>query len=222
MFWKENKCSLCEQKINKSPSCTFDYIIDSDERVYKRIPALESCPECEVKKEGIHHLACKKEQCPVCGFSLVSKRCPEYWDDFANSKNMKNKLTKYAYSISTRKFIIFSVISFGIYPFYWMYRTWTFLIKQENLKINPAIVALLWPLYLFPFAHKIKALSRSFYYYHVSAVAVPMLVLFIYFNWLFDYGGIFIIPFSFFPLLNLHAGMENIYRRMFPDIFVLK
>ena len=41
------------------------------------------------------------------------------------------------FPVSTRKLVIMSVCTFGIYEFYWFYRNWKFLRERYNFKISP-------------------------------------------------------------------------------------
>lgn len=39
--------------------------------------------------------------------------------------------------VTLQKFIILSIISFGLYPIWWMYKTWKFFKEKDNLDIMP-------------------------------------------------------------------------------------
>jgi len=69
------ECRYCGGEMMIADSCTFNRIV-IDEETYERIRKQdegfeESCPDCGIKKNGIHHYGCDNEDCPVCGDQLV-------------------------------------------------------------------------------------------------------------------------------------------------------
>ncbi len=45
--------------------------------------------------------------------------------------------------ISVNKFIFLSLISFGLYPIWWMFKAWRFFLIKDKLNIMPAARAIL-------------------------------------------------------------------------------
>ena len=58
--------------------------------------------------------------------------------------------------ISVNKFIVLSVLTFGVYEIWWAYKAWRFYQQKEKLDIMPALRALLGVFFLIPLFNKIK------------------------------------------------------------------
>lgn len=43
------------------------------------------------------------------------------------------------YLIKESKFLLLSILTFGFYPIWWVYKTWGFFIQKERSDANPAI-----------------------------------------------------------------------------------
>lgn len=48
-----------------------------------------------------------------------------------------SSLEQYSRMIAVWKFILLSVVTFGLYELYWFYKTWKFLKERNNLNISP-------------------------------------------------------------------------------------
>jgi hypothetical protein len=59
------------------------------------------------------------------------------------------------YIISVSKFILLSVISFGLYPLWWTYKAWRFYKQKEKTDIQPALRAIFGIFYLTSLFNKI-------------------------------------------------------------------
>ena len=70
--------------------------------------------------------------CGICGVSLKGEKIVK--DDGMTI-------------FSTRKLIILSILSFGIYEIYWFYRQWKILKEKNGLRVTPWARALFSPLY---------------------------------------------------------------------------
>jgi hypothetical protein len=63
--------------------------------------------------------------------------------------------------IDSSKFIILFFASFGLYGIWWMYKTWDFFKKKDNLDIMPAARALFAIFFLYGLFEEIKSFARS-------------------------------------------------------------
>jgi len=73
--------------------------------------------------------------------------------DFGNSRSEPIEL------LSDNKFALLCFFSFGIYPLWWMYVSWKFFAKKDNLDIYPAVRAILALFFLYPLLERIKKYS---------------------------------------------------------------
>lgn len=81
--------------------------------------SLTSCSECG------HEISTKAQACPNCGVPL-------------------ERLATY-YPVSPYKFVILSILTFGVYEVYWFYRNWTFVRERDRSDIWPWARALFAP-----------------------------------------------------------------------------
>ncbi len=58
-----------------------------------------------------------------------------------NKSPQINEDIEIQYIISTKKFIILSIFTFGYYPFWWSSKIWRFFRQKDNLNIMPAMRA---------------------------------------------------------------------------------
>ncbi|AYA03912.1 hypothetical protein BEN74_14605 [Acinetobacter sp. WCHAc010034] len=58
--------------------------------------------------------------------------------------------------ISLNKFIFLSVISFGLYPIWWMFEAWRFFMQKDRLDIMPAARAVFALIFLYRLLDEIK------------------------------------------------------------------
>ena len=63
--------------------------------------------------------------------------------------------------ISTQKFILLSIISFGLYEVYWIYKAWKFFKQKENSDISPIPRAIFSLFFLNSLFAKILSLAKS-------------------------------------------------------------
>lgn len=68
--------------------------------------------------------------------------------------------------ISLKKFILFSVLSFGIYTFWWTFKEWRFFMQKDQLNINPTMRAVFSVFYLYPLFKKILLFAQEKSYIH--------------------------------------------------------
>ncbi|PZM07827.1 hypothetical protein DOL93_11035, partial [Acinetobacter baumannii] len=57
--------------------------------------------------------------------------------------------------ISVNKFIFLSLISFGLYPIWWMFKAWRFFLIKDKLNIMPAARAIFYILFLYSLFNRI-------------------------------------------------------------------
>ena len=81
-------CKSCNKEMSSGESCSHKFLVKEDGSRYARVPFLseeedffdddnlpENCPDCGVKKGGIHHDSCDVERCPICNDQLISCDC---------------------------------------------------------------------------------------------------------------------------------------------------
>lgn len=66
--------------------------------------------------------------------------------------------------ISTKKFIVLSFLTLGLYEAWWIYKAWRFFQQQENTNIAPAVRTIFSIVFLIPLFQKINrnALQRGY------------------------------------------------------------
>ncbi len=223
MVKEVEKCILCNKTISKSSGCDFDYIINDAGKSAKRLPAEKDCKKCGVKKNKLHHLYCSEEICPICREILDSKKCKHDWVDCAKAGEFANKIKKEVIVITASQFILLTLITFGLFPFYWMYRTWRFFLALDGKKteLDPKMLTLLWPLFIWEFSKRIKIVSKKYYHHHTSTFVVPIMIIGMYISWMFDITLLGLVPFVFIPFLNFLTSMNYTYSRMFPEKYMI-
>ncbi len=75
-----------------------------------------------------------------------------------------NSLEQYSRAIAIWKFILLSVVTFGLYELYWFYKTWKFLKERNNLNISPFWRTVFSPLYAGSNAEHVLNLSKTVNY----------------------------------------------------------
>lgn len=63
--------------------------------------------------------------------------------------------------ISTPKFILFFILSFGLYEFWWTFKQWRFFIQKNKLTIRPALRSALSLLFTYSLFKHIQEFSDS-------------------------------------------------------------
>lgn len=63
--------------------------------------------------------------------------------------------------ISLNKFVILSIISFGLYPFWWTYKAWRFFRDEHNLEVMPAARTLFSIIFLYSLFNKILLFAKN-------------------------------------------------------------
>ena len=61
------------------------------------------------------------------------------------------------YNVSSVKFALLFVLSFGLYGVYWFYRNWLWVAKRDELGILPFWRGFFYPLWFYPFFKRLKA-----------------------------------------------------------------
>ncbi|EXH79544.1 putative membrane protein [Acinetobacter baumannii 23671] len=63
--------------------------------------------------------------------------------------------------ISVNKFIFLSLISFGLYPIWWMFKAWRFFLIKDKLNIMPAARAIFSIFFLYSLFNRIKTYAKE-------------------------------------------------------------
>lgn len=91
---------------------------------------------------------------------------------------MSKEKIEYSNYISTEKFIIYSILSFGIYELVWMYRNWKFIKERENLDIMPFWRAVFAIFFIYDLSEKLLKIAKK-YKYKKSYSSVLITIFFI-------------------------------------------
>lgn len=59
------------------------------------------------------------------------------------------------------RFILFSLLGFGLYGFWWCFKAWRFFKQKDNLKISPPWRAILFLIFMYPLFQKIKNYAKA-------------------------------------------------------------
>lgn len=65
------------------------------------------------------------------------------------------------YLIKESKFLLLSILTFGLYPVWWVYKTWVFFIQKERSDANPAIRVVFNIFFLLPLLNRIQKFARQ-------------------------------------------------------------
>ena len=65
-------------------------------------------------------------------------------------------------SLSTLRFILLCILSFGLYEVWWIYKSWRFFDEKENLEMNSAVRTIFSIIFLIPLFNKIYKYSKKF------------------------------------------------------------
>ena len=90
-------------------------------------------------------------------------------DTFMDNQNLKldnttvldRKEIEPQHIISVSKFIILSVLTFGIYEVWWMYKAWKFFKQRDMDDSTPAARAIFWIFFLTPLLEDIKKFAKE-------------------------------------------------------------
>ncbi|MEO6133430.1 MAG: hypothetical protein ABIQ02_16435 [Saprospiraceae bacterium] len=66
--------------------------------------------------------------------------------------------------LSTSKFLFLSIITFGLYPIWWIYKSWCTFRDREDFKINPALRTIFSIFYLYGLFVRIRRLANKYVY----------------------------------------------------------
>lgn len=67
-------CSCCDQEMTDAVSCGVEALHVEGRRV-AMVPADEACGDCLAPMEGMHHLGCDQQRCPLCRGQMISCGC---------------------------------------------------------------------------------------------------------------------------------------------------
>jgi hypothetical protein len=138
----------------------------------------------------------------------------EYKDEPLNTHAPETSEIDEQKIISLNKFIFLSIISFGAYEIWWIYKAWKFYQQKENLDIMPAARALFSIFFLNRLFNKILDFAKE-KGYKESYSSVLLFIGFIFFNLLSElpdpFGMIALVSFIFLipPFKALNYAKQN-------------
>ena len=81
--------------------------------------------------------------------------------DYIDNSALYNAEIEPQYLIKESKFILLSILTFGLYPVWWIYKTWVFFIQKEGSDANPAIRVVFNIFFLLPLLNRIQRFARE-------------------------------------------------------------
>ena len=75
-----------------------------------------------------------------------------------------NRVEGFLY-IPVSRLILLSMLTFGVYCYYWQYRNWAYVKEREGLSISPFWRAWFWVFFVYAL---LKAMKKDTYYHHVA------------------------------------------------------
>lgn len=128
-----------------------------------------------------------------------------------NLQDSKNKT--FSKVIPIWKFVLISIITFGIYELVWFYRNWKFLKREQNLKITPFLRTIFSTIFAWSFASYLKKFLKE---KNIICNFSPVLIWISYFIiiiiWkLPDPYGL-LSSLSFIPLIPLVNSMNKYWK----------
>jgi hypothetical protein len=65
------------------------------------------------------------------------------------------------YLIKQSKFLLLSILTFGLYPVWWIYKSWIFFIQKERSNANPAIRVVFNIFFMLSLLNRIERLAKK-------------------------------------------------------------
>lgn len=160
------------------------------------------------------------KKCPFCAEDILSdavkcKHCGEWLKkQTVDSSTEQKKQKQFSKVVPTGKFILLSVITFGIYELVWFYRNWNLLKEDKGLKISPFWRAFFAPFFAGSIAgHLQKYLKEkdSPCDYSPGMIGLSYFIIFILWRlpdpyWLISF-------FTFIPMLPLVNAMNSYWQK---------
>ena len=86
----------------------------------------------------------------------------ENQEEFSGSGNLEiTYAVEEQKSISLNKFIFLSIVSFGTYEIWWIYKAWRFFNQKDNLNIMPAVRTVFSIFFLIPLFYKMLNFAKE-------------------------------------------------------------
>ena len=63
-------------------------------------------------------------------------------------------------TLSIKRFIFLSIISFGLYPIWWIFEAWRFFMQKDKLDIMPAMRTILTYFFIYSLFNKIQSAAK--------------------------------------------------------------
>jgi hypothetical protein len=78
-----------------------------------------------------------------------------------NSSEVDKRECSILQPLNTNKFVLLSILTFGLYEIWWIYKSWRYFNERQNLGINSAIRTVFSGIYLIPLMNRIKRNSKD-------------------------------------------------------------
>ena len=118
------------------------------------------------------------------------------------------------YSVPLRRFFLLSVLSFGLYDMYWLFKNWECVRDNEKIKINPLLRAIFAPIFSYSLFKRVNLSLKEIEY---RALIPPVILFIVYFSSVVFTNisdGIFPLPsISFLPLLYVQKQINIVHQK---------
>lgn len=149
--------------------------------------------------------------CPVCGAKVFNDTGSVSVKETNGKTTEKIEDSKidYFYSVPTAKFVFLTLITFGLYLFYWFGKNWSYIKEQEKKNISPVLRSIFSIFFVSDLGSRVlKAAKRNGYDRQYD----PTILAIVYFLLAFAYKlpGIwwFLGFLNFLPLLPIVSAIE--------------
>ena len=118
------------------------------------------------------------------------------------------------FNVPIGRLLAFSILSFGLYEIYWVYKNWESIGNNDKININSVLRSMFAPLFIYSFSKRINLSMKSAGY---QPLIEPKLLTFIYFlaittSIFVDRAFDIVSPsFTIFPILFLQNQINRFY-----------
>jgi hypothetical protein len=114
------------------------------------------CPNCH------HSISDAAGICPNCRYVMPARPAPSL--DVSDTPAAKieasyaplNVVELPCFEVSVRKFVVMSIVTWGVYPLYWAFEQWVRIARRKNERLSPIWRTIFAPLWNFSLFKRIK------------------------------------------------------------------
>jgi len=184
---------------------------------------MKSCPYCikEVSEDAV--------KCKHCGGWFVDeadvkqrkmdqeKQLEKVLQEKSDNLGDIGEQTQY-FSVPTKKIIILSILSFGIYEIYWFYQNWKAIKTQEGKKLSPSWRAIFYVFFCYSlFKRVLISASKKGHHSKFSHGVLTTVYILIIMTYKLPDPFSFLCAFSFIPLIYVADAIRFNNKAINPD-----